>query len=76
MPRRKVLTVDKASAGWKVASGGSTLAEARTKAQAVRRGVQLAKEGQPSSLQIKGRDGRIQEERTYPRSSDPRKTKG
>ena len=29
-----------------------------------------------ASLKIHGEDGKIQEERTYPRSSDPRKTEG
>lgn len=29
-----------------------------------------------ASLKIHGEDGKIQEERTYPRSLDPRKTKG
>ena len=28
------------------------------------------------SLRIKGEDGKIQEERTYPRSKDPKKSKG
>lgn len=32
--------------------------------------------GTPSSVKIHREDGRIQEERTYPRSSDPRRTKG
>jgi hypothetical protein len=32
--------------------------------------------GTPSSVKIHGADGRIQEERTYPRSSDPKITKG
>lgn len=30
----------------------------------------------PSSVKIHKENGRIQEERTYPRNSDPRKTKG
>lgn len=30
----------------------------------------------PSSVKIHGADGKIKEERTYPRSSDPRSTKG
>jgi hypothetical protein len=30
----------------------------------------------PESLRIHGRDGRIQEERTYPRSADPRSSNG
>ncbi len=42
--------------------------------------MQYIKGGQhttsPSSVKIHKTDGKIQEERTYPRSSDPRKTKG
>lgn len=30
----------------------------------------------PAQVVIHGKDGRIQEERTYPRSSDPRRRKG
>ncbi len=33
-------------------------------------------DGQRAQLIIFGKNGRIQEERTYPRSSDPRRTKG
>lgn len=33
-------------------------------------------DGKPASLKIHKGDGTIQEERTYPRSADPAKTKG
>lgn len=46
------------------------------KRDAVAYAVDLAKYRQPSTLKIHKRDGTIQEERTYPRSSDPRRTKG
>lgn len=36
----------------------------------------LAQLVQPSSLLVHGKTGRIQEERTYPRSSDPHPPKG
>lgn len=48
----------------------------RIKRDAVWAGRQEAKELEPSTLRIHGKDGKIQEERTYPRSSDPKKTKG
>lgn len=54
----------------------------RTKFFAVRHAVSLAKElvrDRPLttvSLMIQRRDGRWQEERTYPRSRDPRRSKG
>lgn len=38
--------------------------------------VSVAKAEQPSSLRIHGKDGRIRDERTYPRSADPKKSKG
>lgn len=43
---------------------------------AVEEAVNEAEAGGLTSLRIKGKDGRIQQERTYPRSSDPRRTKG
>lgn len=46
------------------------------KQDAVLLAIEFARMYQPSSLRIHGRDGRIQQERTYPRSSDPRRTKG
>jgi hypothetical protein len=36
----------------------------------------MAKHAGNSSVYIHGTNGRIQEERTYPRSADPRETKG
>jgi len=32
--------------------------------------------GKVASLKIHGEDGRVQEERTYPRKEDPRRSKG
>lgn len=37
---------------------------------------ELATPEHPVSLRIKNRKGRYQEERTYPRSADPRRTEG
>ncbi len=48
----------------------------KTKREAIRKGVDTAKFNQPSQLLIKLKNGRIQEERTYPRKSDPRETVG
>lgn len=55
-----------------------------TKQQAVRDAVWFARQyvekhadqGASAELRIKGRNGRIQDARTYPRSSDPRRSKG
>lgn len=66
--------------GWKLTKGGRRVTGHLRKSDTVRDAVVLAKalvvQGGKVSLRIKGRDGRIQEERTYPRSSDPRRTKG
>lgn len=43
---------------------------------AVRHGRLIAKIYQPSSLVIYKMTGKVQEERTYPRSSDPRRSRG
>ncbi len=50
---------------------------ASTKDVAVRRAAAKAKRDPRSvSIRIHGRDGRIQEERTYPRADDPSSSKG
>jgi len=38
--------------------------------------IDIAKHKGDASVYIHGRNGRIQEERTYPRSADPRESKG
>ena len=51
--------------------------EGKTKEVAVKRAAQKAKRDPRNvSLRIHGRDGRIQEERTYPQSADPGSSKG
>lgn len=48
-----------------------------TKSDAVKQSAEFLKnKGGDASLKIHKQDGKIQEERTYPRSADPRKTKG
>jgi hypothetical protein len=46
------------------------------KADAQRATIVIAKNKGDASVYIHGRDGKIQEERTYPRSADPKGTKG
>lgn len=41
-----------------------------------RKAHEMARPDNPVSLRIKNRKGRYQEERTYPRSADPRRTPG
>ena len=66
--------------GWNVTRDGHTVGWEPTKEEAVDVATDAARteavEGQPTSVRIKKLDGRIQEERTYPRSSDPRRYPG
>lgn len=63
--------------GWALKKQGAERASktAATKAEIVKLASELL-EGKTASLKIHKEDGSIQEERTYPRSADPRKTKG
>lgn len=56
---------------------GEVAARAATKEQAVKNTAKVAK-ADPSAVTVKihKTDGRIQEERTYPSSADPRQSKG
>jgi hypothetical protein len=75
----KRIDVVKTDKGWKGESGGQTVrgTSASTKEQAVRQTAAVArKDPQPVTVKIHKADGRIQEERTYPRSADPRSSKG
>lgn len=47
-----------------------------TKAETQQATIDMAKNVGNASVYIHGVNGRIQEERTYPRSADPRKSKG
>ena len=81
MPQRKgtrrVYTVETdPKGGWRGAAKGSTRAVAKgdNKAEVVKRTIEVAKKQPKAQVRIKGRNGRIQKERTYPRSSDPKRT--
>jgi len=57
--------------------GGRPIVEARTKAAVVKKAAAAArKTGEPTTLRIHDKNGRFQEERTYPRHADPRRSKG
>jgi hypothetical protein len=65
--------------GWAGESSGRTVpnTKADTKAETVKKVAQVAKKDpQPVSVKIHKAGGQIQEERTYPRSADPRESKG
>ena len=78
MPKRKIYTVSKSKdGGWEAKeAGGGVIASADRKPEVVRAAAKEARRQDSASLRIQRADGRIQEERTYPRSSDPRRTKG
>lgn len=73
----KRFDVVKKSDQWVAESGNQIVAKARTKEAAVRRTAQAAK-ADPEAVTVKIHkvNGRIQEERTYPRKADPRRSKG
>ena len=70
--------VSKTEKGWEGHREGKHQALARgvTKKEVVSEMIKVAKNHQPSSLKIHKIDGRFQEERTYPRSTDPGRSKG
>jgi hypothetical protein len=70
---RNNFNVTKSAKGWEGHREGKNQAVARggTKKEVVSEMIRVAKHNQPSSLRIPKVDGRIQEERTYPRSTDP-----
>ena len=75
----KRMDVVKTDDGWKAQSGGNTVrgTKAPTKAETVKQTAAVAKKSDEAvSVRIHKGTGGIQEERTYPRSADPRKSKG
>jgi hypothetical protein len=75
----KRIDVVKKPDGWAGESGGKTVrgTKAPTKAEAVKQTAAAAKRApEPVSVKIHKENGRIQEERTYPPSADPKKSKG
>lgn len=78
MSKRKTYHVTKTEDGWqgKVQGGKRASVTGDTKAEVVKKTTDLAKSGGNTSVKIHKSDGKIQEERTYPRSSDPYPPKG
>lgn len=62
---------------WKLKKTGGKVASltAPTKVEAISK-MRAFMSGKRGSVRIHKQDGKIQEERTYPRSADPRRTKG
>ena len=72
----KTIDVKKKGDGWVGTTGSQTVVTARTKTEAVRKAAVAAKaDKQPTSVRIRKVNGQIQQERTYPRSADPRRSR-
>jgi hypothetical protein len=75
----KRMDIVKTDDGWKAKSKGRTVpgTKASTKGATIKQTAAKAKAAaEPVSVRIHKGNGRIQEERTYPRSADPKKSKG
>lgn len=73
MAERKKYHVTKTDDGWQAKKEGGQRASltGQTKVEVVKQAVELAKKQDTASVVIHKQDGRIQEERTFPKSSDP-----
>jgi hypothetical protein len=73
----KRVDITKKGEEWVAKSGNDTVAKAPTKEEAVKRTAKAAR-AMPEAVSVKIHkvDNTIQEERTYPRKADPRKSKG
>ncbi|WP_312820674.1 DUF2188 domain-containing protein [Kaistella carnis] len=63
---------------WKLTAEGNERASKvfETKKEGVQQSAEYLKNNQGGSLKIHLENGKIQEERTYPKSSDPKESKG
>jgi len=76
---KRMDVVKRPDGSWGAETGGNTVrgTKAPTKGEAVKQTAEAAKRGpEPVTVKIHKENGRIAEERTYPRSADPRKSKG
>jgi hypothetical protein len=78
MTPRKTYHITKTEEGWKgqLEGGKKASATASTKQEVIKKTIEIAKNQDISSIKIHKKDGTIQEERTYPRKSDPHPPKG
>jgi len=71
---------DKAAGCWKVFAGAELLSEHPTQRKAVAAAAKWCRAealaGKLLTLKIKGRNGQIRDDRTYPRASDPKRSRG
>ncbi len=78
MSKRERYHVTKTEDGWKGKKEGGERASAtgKTKKEVLKKTTDIAKKKGNSSVVIHKSDGKIQEERTYPKKSDPYPPKG
>ena len=80
MAKQKLRRIDvvRKRSGWVAETKkGRTFATGSTKEAVVNNAARKARgSSRPTSVRIHGRDGSVQEERTYPRAADPRSSKG
>jgi len=71
---------DRKAGEWKVTAAGAEVSRHRSQRQAAAAAVTYCHgkvaEGEILTLKLKRRDGTIRDERTYPRASDPRRSRG
>lgn len=75
---RKNYHVTKTDNGWqgKLEKGQRASVTGTTKSKLVQKVIEIAKKQESASVKIHKMNGKIQEERTYPRKSDPYPPKG
>jgi hypothetical protein len=62
---------------WVAKSGGQVIGRSRTKTDLVRETASAARSStQGTTVRIHGKNGRVQEERTYGKGADPRRSRG
>jgi hypothetical protein len=79
MAERKTYHVTKTEDGWQGKAEGGQRASTvgNTKAEVIQKTIEIAKNHSGNSnVIIHKQDGKFQEERTYPKSSDPTQTPG
>ncbi len=75
---RTTYHVTKTENGWEGKKENASKADVtgKTKEEVMKKTIEMAKKEKQAQVLIHGEDGKIQEERTYPRSSDPHSSEG
>lgn len=72
MLKRKTYHVSKTDDGWQGKLEGAKRASVNgQKKEVIKKTIEIAKNKENSSVKIHKSDGKVQEERTYPKKSDP-----